>query len=478
MHLKQVTIRNFRSFENLTVDMHPRLTVLVAENGGGKTAVLDAIAIGLAPVLRLLSSANQRLKGPGFEDTDFRLVHWTDRRGEQQWSASDYAQVILTTTTGVIWDNWRPSEAGKQPETKVGQAGLSDFAKGILDRVRTENPDVMPVFAYYGARRGWIHIPDRLWASKVDYTHPTSALVGALDALTDFKEMLKWFDAEESTELRANKGLPREGWTPSTSLNEVRDAVNAILGGDYSNPHFNEKHKFVVESKKDAGVLQVCQLSQGYQSMLALAMDFARRLALANSHLAHMDNTQDWVTASNYYRQWGPEVEDGKELPLMGPRWSPAIMLIDEADLHLHPSWQQRVLTDLMRAFPVTQFIVTTHSPQVLTTVKREHIRILGRDSTGAWRAEPPSKETKGVESAVVMNDVMKVNPVPPVIEAQWLNDYTALIETGAHESETGRELHDKLIKHYGEQHPIILDCNRLIRFQAFKNRMIPISKD
>ena len=76
MLLKKIILNHFRCFERLEVDLHPRLTVFVAENGGGKTAVLDGIAIGLSPILRLLSSANQRLSGPGIDDTDFHLESW------------------------------------------------------------------------------------------------------------------------------------------------------------------------------------------------------------------------------------------------------------------------------------------------------------------------------------------------------------------------------------------------------------------
>ena len=65
MRLKTVTLKNFRCFESLTLDLHPRLTVIVGENGTGKTAVLDGIASGLNPVLTYLSSANQRLTGRG-----------------------------------------------------------------------------------------------------------------------------------------------------------------------------------------------------------------------------------------------------------------------------------------------------------------------------------------------------------------------------------------------------------------------------
>ena len=85
----------------------------------------------------------------------------------------------------------------------MGHSELKLHASGILESLKTATPDLLPVFAYYGARRGWIIIPERLRESKVDYTHPTSALDGSLKSLSDFKEMLKWFDREEAAELRA-----------------------------------------------------------------------------------------------------------------------------------------------------------------------------------------------------------------------------------------------------------------------------------
>ncbi|MFZ1464612.1 MAG: AAA family ATPase [Anaerolineae bacterium] len=400
MHLKKVVLRDFRCFEEFEIDLHPRLTVLVAENGGGKTAVLDGIAIGLSSVLRYLSSANQRLSGPGIEDTDFRLELRYPRPqlmlklGDvEEWGVSDYAQVVIETTAPDLkWDYWRPSATGKLPAFKTGQSDLAAYASGVLDSLNTPTPQLLPVFAYYGARRGWIVIPERLRESKVDYTHPTSALVGALESLSDFKEMLKWFDVEEAAELRANKGRSSEDYDASSALSGVRSAISAILGGAFENPHFNRKHKFVVESQ-NGSILQVSQLSQGYQSMLAQGMDFARRLALANSHLP-------------------------------APAGAPAIMLVDEIDLHLHPSWQQRVLGDLMRAFPNTQFIVTTHSPQVLSTVPMESIRII---KDGTVYAAPPG--TDGAEAQRILEDVFQVSPRPKTRMSDALDEYLRLVD-------------------------------------------------
>jgi hypothetical protein len=50
---------------------------------------------------------------------------------------------------------------------------------------------------------------------------------------------------------------------------------------------------------------------------------------------------------------------------------TPGIVLIDELDLHLHPQWQRRVVSDLRRLFPKVQFIATTHSPFIVQTLQQ-----------------------------------------------------------------------------------------------------------
>ena len=258
--------------------------------------------------------------------------------------------------------------------------------------------------------------------------------------------MLKWFYLEENFELRKNKGRTTETFSESPALFAVRTAIKRILEGHYTEPHFNSKNQFVVKEKDGPQELQISQLSQGYQSMLSLAMDFARRLAVGNSHLFFSEDP-------------------------LGVLHAPAIMLVDEIDLHLHPSWQQRVLSDLMHTFPNTQFIITTHSPQVLTTVKNESIRILAKDHEDKWMASIPAEQTRGVESADALHSAMGVDPVPPVEEAKQLDDYRALIENGEHETQQGQSLRKKLVQHFGTDHPLIRDCDRLIRFQEFKRR-------
>lgn len=479
MRLKTVTLKNFRCFESLSLELHPRLTVIVGENGAGKTAVLDGIASGLTPVITHLSSADQRLAGRGIKDADFRIQPFTGLRGKEQWGAADYAQIMTSTWDDYRWDYWRPSGGGKgkEPDEKWGETEIKERMNAISASYKSAAPVLTPVFAYYGASRGRIEVPERLRPAKHNYEHPTAALVDCFNPNSDFREMLAWFDREESSELRENKDFKEENYAPFESLEAVRATVVSLLGGAYRNPHFNTRHKFMLERVSDSAPLLVNQLSQGYQSMLALAMDFARRLAIANSHLKYgSDHAVEQITGeADALSDFWSDVEDPFQYALAMS--APAIMLVDEIDLHLHPSWQQRVLGDLMRTFPLTQFIVTTHSPQVLTSVDASCIRKLvtgTNPETGQIRVEFESvtTQTRGVASADVLAAIMGVNPIPDVPEARQLSAYHALIQQNLHDTDEGLELREELQTHFSENHPVMYECERMIRLQAFKQKL------
>lgn len=454
MRLSKITLSNFRCFERLELEFHPRLTVLVGENGAGKTAVLDAIASVLSPVLTYLSSANQRLSGRGIQDGDFRVVQWPQFGGKARWGMADITQLQVETYEGLAWDVWRASTKGKKPEQTNGQTELKQYLLKVSDSYTEELPRLTPVIAYYGARRGYIDVPQRLRGAKENYGYPAAALIGALDSMSDFREMLAWFDQEESAELRANKGVIDEEFVESPTIIAVRTVIEQLLGGAYSNPHFNKDHKFVLERKFDGAHLMVSQLSQGYQSMLALAMDFARRLAIANPHAVY-ESERAWpqifeaiTNLENLDSTFSNEVLDDVAMALR-PALSlsaPAIMLVDEIDLHLHPTWQQRVLDDLMRTFPLTQFIVTTHSPQVLTTVSRENIRVLQATKTG-FEAEKPDFSPLAHESGDALAKVMGTQREPELPLKDDIRRYEQLIRAGQELDPEAIKLRDTLEK-------------------------------
>jgi predicted ATP-binding protein involved in virulence len=181
------------------------------------------------------------------------------------------------------------------------------------------------------------------------------------------------------------------------------------------------------------------RLSDGVRNTVALVADVAQRCVRLNPHL-------------------------GEEAALC----TPGVLLIDEVDMHLHPGWQQQFVRLLQRAFPLLQLIVTTHSPQVLSTVDYESVRVITVDN-GTATFRQPEFQTRGVESADVLARVMGVHSVPEVEEALWLSQYRALIQEDATETDDARRILKDLLEHFGGAHPVMHEISTLQRLQAFK---------
>jgi predicted ATP-binding protein involved in virulence len=173
--------------------------------------------------------------------------------------------------------------------------------------------------------------------------------------------------------------------------------------------------RFLVDATDSNGTevkLDLNQLSDGYQVMLGVIMDFALRLALAN-----------------------PPEKTNKD-----PLASEAILIIDEVDLHLHPAWQQRVIPDLRRTFPNTQLVLTTHSPQVATTVPSASLKILHQSQLHSAPAG-----TEGAEAQRLLEDVFGVKPRPDVPFARELDEYLRLVDARQSDSSRAKKLRAEL---------------------------------
>ena len=241
------------------------------------------------------------------------------------------------------------------------------------------------------------------------------ALKGALSARTDFEDLFAWFYFKEDEELREQKER-RDFDYQLKEVSAVRQAISSMLP-EVSDPRTESNPpRFVVSQKSEQGQvekLSLDQLSGGYRIVLALAADLARRMVQGNPHL-----------------------DD--------PLESEAVVLIDEVELHLHPKWQQRILGDLQRTFPNAQFIVSTHSPQVLTTVEPQRIVELAREGDRIV-AGAPAGATYGAEAGDVLSVVMGVKERPENEFTKALDQYRRLVREGQWESEEALALRASL---------------------------------
>ena len=165
------------------------------------------------------------------------------------------------------------------------------------------------------------------------------------------------------------------------------------------------------------------ELSDGYHVFIALVADIARRAVMLNEF-------------------------DGAE----APKRVEGVVLIDEIGLHLHPRWQRTALPSLRDAFPRLQFIITTHSPQVLSSVENRHARRLvdrelqedhvfveGRDTNAILRdlMRTDDRDDKGVvelnrlHRAIDRGDRVEAERIHRELAERWGDNDPALIRAG-----------------------------------------------
>ncbi|MBF0375597.1 MAG: AAA family ATPase [Alphaproteobacteria bacterium] len=290
---------------------------------------------------------------------------------------------------------------------------------------------VVPVVAAYRNSRAVIETPQTRRNFKTEFNR-FHGLDGALTATANFRQVIEWLVAEEDIERREREN--RRDWNyRSPLLDAVRRAVETLMPGCRNlrvevRPLRVDIDRDMDERGDHFETLSLDELSDGYRIMLALVIDLAHRMATTN-----------------------PFMED--------PLTSPAIVLIDEVDLHLHPRWQQRVLDDLRRVFPNTQFIVSTHSPQVLTTVAEHQIVILGRDGDGRIVRHDVEMDPYGAESGRVLEAIFGVDQRPPGELNAFVRDLAAcwdLIEANRFDEPEAQRKFDDL-KRRAPQDPVIL---------------------
>lgn len=325
MKLKNVSLENFRSKASSCLELGSRLTLLIGENGTGKTTFLDAIAIALGEILTYLPE----VKGINFKTRGD--IH------QQDGKPAPYTRIKVVASTGVGWDRMQKRDKSKRTAMQI-KAGLGVkqlhryLQESILDPWNLDLPFQLPVIVQYGVKRAWLdYSPVSRRGFPKDHSRFES-LADALNSTSRFRSALNWFYNKENEESRL-KQERRDFDATLPELNAVRRCITTLFP-NLSNPRFTlNPLRFVVS--QDGEELEIDQLSDGYKTMLGLAIDLSWRMAGANPHL-----------------------ED--------PLAAEAIVMIDEVDLHLHPAWQQRVVSDLLRCFPNTQFILTTHSSVVV----------------------------------------------------------------------------------------------------------------
>lgn len=372
MKLESLKLTNFRGFREFEITFDPQFTVLIGGNMAGKTAVLD----GAAFVLRhLLGSAETR----NIDDDEVHQVLVSS--GGVPLLQPKFPVVLEASLADESFSGgsgvWRLSCNRADGSTSVERAPHT-----VLNYPLNED---LPVLAHYGAHRNW----DRKQAADDlrGIGNRYDGYVGAFDVQSAHAMMAGWIRKQTYVELQKGDRYVQP------QLVGVEAAVKSCIDG-LERFWFDVQFDDLRLELSNGDIRPFSMLSEGYRNMVALVADIAWRASILNPH-----------HGPNAYR-----LADG-------------IVLIDELDLHLHPAWQRSIVADLRRTFPEIQFIVTTHSPQIVASIRRDQVRLLDRNQLVS-----STPYVEGRDSSEILEDVFGVPARPEPVKVE-IKEVYQLIE-------------------------------------------------
>jgi Predicted ATP-binding protein involved in virulence len=430
MLIRELHIQNFRRFEDLRVSFEEDLTVLVARNGQGKSSILDAIRVLIGPFVGAFDYGVSN----GFDPLDCRRsVNPNSDRGKEHWPIRVEGEIVLRDlpAPGLEYKEIKVTRelGGVKRKTTIKDAAEL-IARGrnyqkIIHSGLTQSWFILPVVAHYGPGRLWRLHKDTT-GKKVLSLNRSYGYQDCLSTSSNFKQAQEWMGRATLAKFQQiERGEPDE-W--GGRINSIQAAVDVALEAEgWSGFQYSYDFEELSMFHPEHGRLPVRAMSSGIQAVVSLVVDLAFRCLRLNS----------------------VDAEDALSV-------SYGIVLIDEIEQHLHPGWQQRILPSLRRIFPKIQFIVATHSPEVLSTVDSKQIRIL-RDNK--CYAAPPG--TLGAESQRLLQDVLGLKDArPPIPAVDELKEYLALVDQEQWDCKRAKELRSILDTRYQGHEPSLFEAD------------------
>lgn len=422
MKIKELHLQNFRGFEDVTIQFpETNVCVFIGANGSGKSSVLDGIFIMLdgqlsKPDQDFDSRSNLQKDDVqiGFEKAEYKIKIETDKE---------------------VFD----LEATQTYNYSNSAISLLSKLNGFKEKVQKLKSS--PLFQKYSSKRFLLGKQQAInYAKEID---KRNILIHQFFIETkNFDEFITWFKDLEDSE-NAEKIAKKDFNLNNPLLYFIRQAINVFLT-EFNEKKFNNLKVFREETtiatevngksettltiEKNGLPFKLQQLSEGEKLILMTVCDIARKIILLN-----------------------PQLND----PLNGD----GIILIDEIELHLHPQWQRNVIPALRKTFPNIQFIITTHSPQVLSNIDNNEVVLLQNG-----KAFQNFANNFGQDSNTILTDFFDTSERPDEIKSE-LEKLFKLIEL--EENEEAINLLKKLIEKLGENDYYLIKAKTELDFFA-----------
>jgi predicted ATP-binding protein involved in virulence len=389
MRIDKLEINNFRCFEHLKLDtLHPNLNVFVGTNGSGKTSLLRAIKLCLGTYVSQFSDIDASEKQKMYiSSEDVRIIKYGEFAKQTQF----YCEVEFHKKK-YSWKREKIGRTGKSSSKERDIGVIKNLVLELEDKLKRPDYNVelmLPIIAYFSTDRVSAdrkYSPNKLFSSRL------RGYFNSLGDVTNIEYLKEWLKDRQLAKFQHS-----ENKSPALELlQKVIKNIPNISGieyiiGDFDSTDSMESDIYLIheDGKKEGFNF----LSDGYKMYVTLLIDLAMRCFLLNP--------QEGSAASEN---------------------TSGIVLIDEIDLHLHPSWQRIVIPTLRSAFPKIQFFITTHSPQVISSIPKESLYTLNSGTI-----QKSISYTQGRDSNSILSDIFDIQK-RPVKGQQKLDDFYAYL--------------------------------------------------
>lgn len=343
-YLEEITLHNYRKFEDQTFQLDKQMNLLIGVNASGKTTVLEAVNVALGAYLaayktyvpsrfvRNISERDVRRKMQQSVQKDVLISP-----GLEQYPCYVEAKLIIDNKSYIYKrilekkDN-RTKFLGSNP--MQSQVVLWEEAMKAVDG--SDKELVFPIVLYLSSARLWNENNN----SEFNYDIPnrTDAYHRCLDPKRGMQMPFNYIRHLKEVAAQETPGMDFPAYT--LIMNAINKSMeDELKPGERIEYALRFKGLALVEN--DGTWIPFEGLSDGYRDVIKIVADIATRMCILNPYL-----TKETFTKT------------------------PGIVIIDELDLSLHPRWQRKIVNVLTSIFPRVQFICASHSPFLIQSLK------------------------------------------------------------------------------------------------------------